>query len=278
MAEEGGTHDLLARRRPEPDEVTEDRRAVERSGVVRADVRVAAHPDAGRQAVRPRPRGQRELDDPPVLDASVLRRRPRARRLRLGARPGRRRRARGLLRSARRPRPGLYESGPPIPGRASASTSGAGWTGSPSFFQAANPPTRSVARGEAELLEGGGGEARRLAVRADEDQMLVEPDDVRVVEGRIGVGIDAPLEHRAGDVHRARDHAVARALVVRARVDEQCTSSAAPRGRRAARVDRVGFAPRRGGRRASFWSSPQPPSWRQSSHAPRRTTSCAATA
>ena len=53
---------------------------------------------------------------------------------------------------------------------------------------------------------------------------------------------------------------------------------AAPRGRRAARVDGAGYAPRRGGRRASFWSARQPPSWRQSSHAPRRTTSCAATA
>ena len=68
LAEEGGADDLLARRRSEPDEVTEDRRAVERSGIACADVRVAAHPDAGREAVRPRPRGQRELDDPPVLE------------------------------------------------------------------------------------------------------------------------------------------------------------------------------------------------------------------
>ena len=41
MAEEGGTHDFLARRRSEPDEVTEDRRAVEFPGIVRAHVRVA---------------------------------------------------------------------------------------------------------------------------------------------------------------------------------------------------------------------------------------------
>ena len=126
MAEEGGTHDLLACRRSEPDEVTEDRRAVERSGIVCADVRVAAHPDAGRQAVRPRPGGQRELDDPPVLAHPCFG---------VG-------RERDGFASARDPDDVVEREGcsgqldghardstspvPPIPGRASASISGAG--------------------------------------------------------------------------------------------------------------------------------------------------------
>ena len=58
---------------------------------------------------------------------------------------------------------------------------------------------------EAEILERGGCEARRLAVCADEDQLLLEAGDVWVVERRVDVRIESPLENGPGDVQRARD-------------------------------------------------------------------------
>ncbi len=55
---------------------------------------------------------------------------------------------------------------------------------------------------EPEILEGRGCEARRLAVRAHEDELLLESDDVRVVEGWIGVRVDAPFEDGPRDMER----------------------------------------------------------------------------
>ena len=85
------------------------------------------------------------------------------------------------------------------------------------------------------------------------------PYDVRVVEGRIGVGIDSPLEHRPGDVHRAGDHPVAR----RSSFERVSTSSApvaAPRGLSRGASRWSGFAPRRAGSSMRLsWCARHPP-------------------
>ena len=70
-----------------------------------------------------------------------------------------------------------------------------------------------------ELAKGRGREARGEAVGAEEDELPLEAADVRVRVARVRV--DAPLEHRAWDVERAGDDALASALVLRAKIDEE---------------------------------------------------------
>jgi hypothetical protein len=70
--------------------------------------------------------------------------------------------------------------------------------------------------GEAQLAQARRGEARRLAVVADQDQVGVEPADVRVAPRAFGR--DAPLQDGEGDVERAGDDA---RRAVDPRVDDQ---------------------------------------------------------
>src|SRR5436190_4056006 len=73
---------------------------------------------------------------------------------------------------------------------------------------------------EAELLQRRGGEARLVALVADEDHVPVQV----AAERRFAVArrrIEAPLEHVAGYEVRSRDHAVALALELRADVEEK---------------------------------------------------------
>ena len=73
--------------------------------------------------------------------------------------------------------------------------------------------------GEAELDQSGGGEDRGAAVVAEQQDLLVEATDVRVAPAAFGV--EAPFEHGARDVQRARDDPVALAVDVCANVDQE---------------------------------------------------------
>src|SRR5207244_938252 len=73
--------------------------------------------------------------------------------------------------------------------------------------------------GEAELDQRGGGEDRRAAVIAEQQDLLVETTDVRVAPA--AVGVEAPFEHGAWDMERARDDPVALAVDVSANVDQE---------------------------------------------------------
>ncbi len=74
---------------------------------------------------------------------------------------------------------------------------------------------------KAQLLKRRRPETRRVPVRADEDDPLVETLHVRVSVRGIVVGIEAPLENRAGNVDRPGNDAVSPSLVIRARVHDQ---------------------------------------------------------
>ena len=71
----------------------------------------------------------------------------------------------------------------------------------------------------AQVDERRGGEDRRAAVVAEQDQLPVEAADVRVAPRP--VGRRPPLEHGAGDVQRPGHDAVALAIVDRADVDQE---------------------------------------------------------
>jgi hypothetical protein len=72
---------------------------------------------------------------------------------------------------------------------------------------------------EAELDQVAGGENRRVAVVANEDQPLVEAAEVEVSPRAIQGG--APLEHCPRDVQAAGNDAVNLAGVLRADVDDE---------------------------------------------------------
>jgi hypothetical protein len=81
---------------------------------------------------------------------------------------------------------------------------------------------------EAESLEGGGREARLIALLADDDDEGVELGDSRIARGEGEIG--PPFEHVPRDDDGARDAAMLASLVVTANVDEHgpegCAESA----------------------------------------------------
>ena len=99
------------------------------------------------------------------------------------------------------------------------SSGGASIVGSPAAHPRLEAAVEVARISSAEVDERRRREARRVALRADEDQRATALREHRVREARRRVA--APFEHRARHVHRARDDAVAIPLVVRAQVDEQ---------------------------------------------------------
>ena len=90
--------------------------------------------------------------------------------------------------------------------------------GRPSARHASKPPSRSVACREAELMQVARGEARLIALLADDHDDGVEIGDARVAGGACRVG--APFEHVARDADRAGNAAVGAYLVVATDVHE----------------------------------------------------------
>ena len=72
---------------------------------------------------------------------------------------------------------------------------------------------------EAEIDQGGGGEDGRAAVVTDHHDLIAQAASVGVAPG--AVGVEPPLEHRARDVERAGNDAVALAVDIGANVDEK---------------------------------------------------------
>ena len=75
---------------------------------------------------------------------------------------------------------------------------------------------------EAKVDQGGGGEARGIAVVAEQHDLLAEAADVRVARGAFWV--EAPFEYGPRDVERAGNDAVALAVEIGASVDQENTT------------------------------------------------------
>ena len=208
MTEERCAHDLVGSRRAESDEVTGDRGAVERRARL-------SRPRRRRDASR-RPWSRRMSACPPVTRA-----RRRATLAHAFDRVGREldslARTRdpddvvereASARSARRSCPGLYEGpGRPCPAWPPGRRPVPARTGSPAVAPGEETPVESVARGTRAPAATLRRQARRVAVRAHEHELLVEPVDMRVVEGRVRRRIEPPLEHGERDVQRTGNHA-----------------------------------------------------------------------
>jgi len=71
---------------------------------------------------------------------------------------------------------------------------------------------------EPEVMQAHGGQARRIPLMADEDELVLVPGKRGALMA--GCWIDAPFQNAKGDVHRIRDEPVPRAKRSVARVDQ----------------------------------------------------------
>ena len=90
--------------------------------------------------------------------------------------------------------------------------------GNPAACHASNPPSMSEARANPRSRERRGGDARRVAIGADEDDLSVRIRETRVLGS--GRGVESPVQHRQRLVNRARDDARLTRLLRAACVDD----------------------------------------------------------